>query len=205
MAQVHSLPVKGLSLVALPMPPGMSIIAPGVGVHVGSGVNVGKANINVGVEVNTAGVQVGSSVTVGVNVGGAYTTVSVWAAATVCTMDVPNNSGAKDGGDWVGEDVDNDGKAHASKNKPAAIKIITRRNLYPFIVYPLFLYHLKKKGKRPEGLSGSTRFFEETFGTVCCHPQVIEKIPFLLHARFYQQYARGRLLKDCITSLPFFA
>jgi hypothetical protein len=38
-------------------------------------------------------------------------------------------------------------------------------------------YHLKKKGKRPEGLSGSTRFFEETFGTVCCHPKVIEKIP----------------------------
>jgi hypothetical protein len=35
----------------------------------------------------------------------------------------------------------------------------------------------QKRGERPEGLSGSTMFFEETFGTVFHHPENIEKIP----------------------------
>lgn len=73
MPHVHSLPVKGLSSSppGEPVPlPGIWIIAPGVGVHVGSGVNVGKAKTNVDGDDTAMSVPVGKRVGLGVSDGG---------------------------------------------------------------------------------------------------------------------------------------
>jgi hypothetical protein len=56
----------------------------------------------------------------------------------------------------------------------------------------LFWVSSQKRGERPEGLSGSTMFFDEAFGTVFHHPQNIEKILFYriktdLHVRLELQ------------------
>ena len=45
-----------------------------------------------------------------------------------------------------------------------------------FIILPSTTYLLKKAGERPEGLSDSTSFFKETFGTVFLVPEKLRLI-----------------------------
>jgi hypothetical protein len=103
----------------------------GVVVNVGRGVSVGKAykNVgNVGAEIN---VPVGNGVRVWVRVGGEKIAVCVPAAAAVCAMGVPNDSGPTGCGTWV--EAPNAGTAQASKDKLAKNKTIFRLTRDPNI------------------------------------------------------------------------
>jgi hypothetical protein len=54
----------------------------------------------------------------------------------------------------------------------------------------LFLVSSQKRGETSRRFERHNQFFEETFGTVCHHPQNIEKILFLSPDSFFAKFPR---------------